>query len=252
MSEAAVSGSPLSGRFSRRLIEGALCAILIVVVAGRLDWEVVWTNRSLLLRGAINSWLFAMGSILIGALLGTILAASRVYAPIPVRYLIAALIEIIRATPQLIIILGTFFVLPELIGLALDPNLSALIALTVIASAYLAEVVRAGLHSVPRIQYETGYTTGLSPSQIFCSITLPQALRNMVPALIATFVMMFKTTTLVYVIGVTEFFEASSIVNSREHAPYTIYALLGAYYFLCCYLLSSFLRWIDPKYTLQN
>jgi len=247
-----MTGPALRARLPRRLIALTLCVVGMVILGGRLDWGVVWANRRLLLEGAVNSWLFATGAIVAGLLFGTVLAASRVYAPAPVRHLTAALVEVVRATPQLIIILGTFFVLPEVTGLTLDPNLSALIALTVIAAAYLAEVVRAGILSVPRIQYETGYATGLSPSQIFGSITLPQALRNMVPALIATFVMMFKTTSLVYVIDVTEFFEASSIVNSREHAPYTIYALLGVYYFTCCYLLSSFLRWIDPKYTLQN
>jgi len=93
---------------------------------------------------------------------------------------------------------------------------AAIVSLSLIAASYLAEVVRAGVQSVPRIQTESGLVTGLTRVQIFSSIVLPQALRNMIPALIATLVMMFKTTSLIYVVGITDLFRAVILINNRE------------------------------------
>jgi ABC-type amino acid transport system permease subunit len=81
---------------------------------------------------------------------------------------------------------------------------------------------------------------------------LPQALRNMVPALIATIVMMFKTTSLIYVVGITDFFRAVILINNREFEPVALYTTLAVGYFVCCWLLSWLVRRFDPKYVLAQ
>src|SRR3546814_7318591 len=88
-----------------------------------------------------------------------------------------------------------------------------------IAAAYLAEVIRAGFFSVARGQWEAGRATGLRDSEIFLRIILPQALRNMIGALLSQTIMLFKTTSLVYIVGVIEFFRAMQIVNNAVYAP---------------------------------
>jgi His/Glu/Gln/Arg/opine family amino acid ABC transporter permease subunit len=185
-------------------------------------------------------------------LVAIVLAAARMYGPRWLRYVASAVIEVARAIPQLLILLGVFFVMPEVTGRRFTPELSAIIALTIIAASYLAEVIRGGLMSVDKLQFESGYATGLSKPSIFMSIVLPQAIRNMLPALLATWVMLFKTTTLAYVIGIIEFFHAATIVNSRELIPYTTYAMLAIVYFLCCYAISVIVRRLDPKYVLRS
>ena len=102
------------------------------------------------------------------------------------------------------------------------------------------------------MQRESAYATGLSAAQAFTRIVLPQALRNMLPALIAHFVLMFKITSLVYVIGLIDFFRAVILVNNREFAPYALYTTLAVGYFVCCYALSWLVRRLDPKYTLTS
>jgi polar amino acid transport system permease protein len=216
------------------------------------EWDVVWQSRDFLLMGLLRSWLFAVSSIVLGMLAGIALGAARRHGGPLLRWPATLYIELVRATPQLMVILWVFFIVPEVTGLALSPELSALVALSIIASAYLAEVVRAGLGSVSRLQAESGYATGLGSTAIFLNIVLPQALRNMVPALIATFVMLFKTTTLIYVLGVIDLFNAGNLVNTRAVAPYAIYTTMAVVYFLCCYALSAFVRWLDPKYTLTS
>lgn len=221
--------------------------VTVALVVDRELWDLIIRNRSLLIRGAINTWLYAIGSIVAGMIAGTIVAGLRCYGPLALRVPLASVVECLRATPQLVIILWVYFVVPEVTGVLMSPQLSGLIGLSVIASVYLSEVVRSGLMSVPHIQRETAFTTGLSPYQSFYYVIFPQALRNMVPALVATFVMIFKTTTLLHVLGVGEFFHYAYIINIREIAPYEIYGLLAAYYFVCCALISLLVRRLDSR-----
>ena len=248
--------APRVGQLSRDQAIWFAAVILSILVfaylARHLEWETLWRYRGFLARGLATSIVLTVLSVAFGIVIGAILAAARLYGGKWVRYPVIALIELIRSVPQLLILLWVFFVVPELTGKTFTPEVSGFLALTVIATAYLAEVIRGGLMSVNRIQVESGYATGLSRRTIFLSIVLPQAIRNMLPALLATWVMLFKTTTLVYVIGVVEFFEAATIVNQRELIPYTIYTLLAVVYFICCYALSVIVHRLDPKYVLRS
>jgi polar amino acid transport system permease protein len=225
---------------------------VLAYLARDLEWRTLWRYREFLLRGLATSLVLTVLSVGLGMIVAVALASARLYGSRWIRYVATATIEIVRAVPQLLILLWVFFVLPELTGKTFTPELSAVLALTVIAAAYLAEVIRAGLMSVDRIQFESGYATGLSRAAIFVSIILPQAIRNMLPALLATWITLFKTTTLAYVIGIVEFFHAATIVNSRELIPYTIYAMLAIVYFVCCFVISTIVRRMDPKYVLRS
>jgi His/Glu/Gln/Arg/opine family amino acid ABC transporter permease subunit len=228
-------------------------AIAVLLFLGRhLEWDVLWRYREFLLKGLLTTLVLTVISISLGMIVAIALAAARLYGPRWIRYTASAIIETVRAIPQLLILLWVFFVMPELTGRKFTPELSAITALTIIAASYLAEVIRGGLMSVDRLQFESGYATGLSKASIFKSIVLPQAIRNMLPALLATWIMLFKTTTLVYVIGIIEFFHAATIVNSRELIPYTTYAMLAIVYFVCCYVIAIIVRRLDPKYVLRS
>src|SRR3546814_6883984 len=136
-------------------------------------------------------------------------------------------IELVRATPELLVVFGLFCGLPAVTGKAVSGWTAAVAALSVIAAAHLAEVVRGGLVSVPEGQWDAARAIGLNPRQALLRVVLPQALRNMLPALIAQLVSLFKTTSLAYVVGVVEFFRAVSIVNNAVFAPYALYLTLG-------------------------
>ncbi|HEX4892142.1 MAG TPA: ABC transporter permease subunit, partial [Hyphomicrobiaceae bacterium] len=144
------------------------------------------------------------------------------------------------------------FAVPALTGSKVPAWTAAIVSLSLIAAAYLAEVIRAGIGSVPKIQVESGLVTGLTRSQILLSIVLPQAVRNMLPALLATLVMMFKITSLIYVVGITDFFRAVILINNREFEPVALYSTLAVGYFVCCSLLSWIVRRLDPKYVLNH
>lgn len=213
-------------------------------------WAVVWDAAPFLLKGLAVSWGLALISIGLGSLMAVPLAAARVYGPVGVRHAATAIIEVVRATPELMIIFWIFFAFPALIGLAVSNWVTAVAALSVIAAAYLAEVVRGGFYSVSHNQWDGALSTGLSRGQAFFYIILPQAVRNMMPALVAQLVALFKTTSLVYVIGIIEFFRAVTIVNNTAFAPFALYLTLAAGYFVCSWALTWVVRRFDPKYLL--
>lgn len=229
-----------------------VCVLLLVWLVRDRRWDVVVTAGPFLLQGLGASWLLTMASIAIGLPLGIALAVLRDSGPPVLRHVAVGLIEVVRATPQLMMIFWVFFAVPALTGTKVPPWTAAIVSLSIIAATYLAEVVRAGLTSVPRIQLESGLATGLARRHILLSIVLPQALRNMLPALIATVVMMFKVTSLIYVVGITDFFRATILVNNREFEPVALYTTLAVGYFVCCYALSALIRRLDPKYVLSH
>ncbi len=229
---------------------------IVVLLAGiwlvrGFRWGVVWQTAPFLLRSLGVSWELAIISVLIGLAAGTCLAAARLYAFAGLRHAAIFYIELVRSVPQIMVLFWVFLGLPRLTGYVMGPWLAATIALSMVASAYLAEVVRAGLLSVSKVHRESGYATGLGASQTFIYIILPQSLRNMLPALIAHIVMIFKLTSLVYLVGLVDFFRASILINNRAFAPYAIYLTMAIVYLLCNLLLSLLIKRFDPKYTVS-
>ena len=113
-------------------------------------------------------------------------------------------------------------------------------------------MVRAGLYSVPLGQREAAAALGLKPLAAFRLVVLPQALRNMLPALIAQLVSLFKTTSLVYAIGVMDFFRAVNVTNNAIYAPYALYLVLAGGYFVSCWTITRLVRAFDPAYQLAD
>jgi polar amino acid transport system permease protein len=124
---------------------------------------------------------------------------------------------------------------------------AALVALIVFNTSYMAEVIRAGIQSVPRAQMEAARASGLTYVQAMRFVILPQAIKNMVPALVNRFVALFMGTSLAYIIGVTEFFRAANNVNNRVYRSYEIYGFVAIVYFLCCYSLSLLSQLLERR-----
>ena len=218
----------------------------------KLHWAAVADSWLFLLQALGTSWLLAIVSILVGAVAALPLALARVYGPIGLRHAAILLIEAVRATPELMIIFWVYFTSPVLLGNEISSWNAALASLAVIAAAYLAEVIRAGLYSVPRGQSIASAATGMRPFQTFRYVVLPQALRNMLPAVVAQLVALFKATSLVYAIGVMEFFRAVSVTNNAIFAPYELYIIMGAGYFVSCFAITRLVRYFNPKYQLLD
>ena len=212
-----------------------------------MDLSVITNNWSFFASGLQTSAVLTVLTVLGGLVVGTPLAIARAAASPLARYPAMALIEIIRGVPILMLIFWVYFLLPRVIGMPVPAYGAGLIALVTFNAAYSAEIVRAGMRSVPIGQIEAGRASGLGRLHVFRFIVLPQAFANMTPALISQAVMVYKTTSLVFIIGVVDFFRAATIVNNREFKSLEIYLFVGLVYFVPSTVLSRLSRYIEHR-----
>ncbi|MGO4837906.1 amino acid ABC transporter permease, partial [Rhizobiaceae sp. 2RAB30] len=138
-------------------------------------------------------------------------------------------VEAIRNTPLLVQLFIVFFGLPSL-GLRLEANQAAVIALSINLGAYSAEIFRAGIESVQRSQIEAGRALGLTAGQTFRHVVLFQAVKAVYPALASQFVLLMLTTSVVSSIGATELFHQAAFIESRTFRSFEVYALITLSY----------------------
>jgi amine acid ABC transporter, permease protein, 3-TM region, His/Glu/Gln/Arg/opine family len=165
-----------------------------------------------LLGSALVATLTAASLTLVFSLvIGTVFAVTRITANRYYRWLIVGVIELLRGVPVVIAIFFAARVLPE-VGLSLPIVWYLVIGLTAYNSVIIAEIIRAGVASLPRGQAEAGYSVGLTRGQVLSSILLPQAFRVMLPALISQLVVIVKDTSLGFIISYEEFVRTANII----------------------------------------
>ncbi|MEJ6690240.1 MAG: amino acid ABC transporter permease [Paracoccaceae bacterium] len=158
------------------------------------------------------------------------------------------IVYVMRGTPFLMIIFWAHFLGPIIFGTSIGAFWVMVIALVLYESAYLAEVIRAGIESLPYGQTEAAKAMGFSRTKTMTLIVLPQVMYNSFPALLSQFVSIIKETSLGFVIGVHEFTFAASQVNSILLVqPVQIYAILGLTFFIVCFAFTSAARWLERK-----
>ncbi len=209
------------------------------------------------LGGLALTFYIAFIAIIFSFIFGSLLGIAR-YSDIKIIKIPAILyIELFRALPLIMVIFWVFFAVPIVGGaifetkIAVSALTSAIISFTLFEAAYIAEIVRAGLKSIPQGQFEAAKTLGMNPWQTFTLIILPQAYRRMIPAIVSQFVSLFKDTSLVYVIGVVEFFRAATIVNNRIYMSFEILSFIAIVYFICAFTLSKIAGQLEKKVEKQ-
>ncbi|TMV52563.1 amino acid ABC transporter permease, partial [Thioclava sp. BHET1] len=156
----------------------------------------VFENSGLLLYGAWLTVRLSFGAMVLGLLVSVLGAAARTSKIRVLEWIVGAYVEVIRNTPFLVQIFFIYFGLPA-IGVSLDPNTAALLALVVNVGAYGTEIARAGIESVPHGQIEAGRALGLGPVKIFLYIVLKPALRTVYPAMTSQFIYLMLTSSVV-------------------------------------------------------
>ncbi|OGQ63784.1 MAG: hypothetical protein A2W73_04835 [Deltaproteobacteria bacterium RIFCSPLOWO2_12_55_13] len=191
----------------------------------------------------------AVPAIVLGFVLGIFIGLCRL-APRPwIRIPATIYVEIFRGVPLVMVIFWFWFIIPVLLRVALPEYGVALTAFVVFEAAYLGEIVRAGIQSVPRGQMEAATATGLSSAQTMLYVILPQALKNMIPALVTQFIVLFKDTSLASIIGYVDLTKAAQIVNNREIRPFELYLFIAVVYWLCTYGMSLYSRHLEQRFT---
>ncbi|HEY6198628.1 MAG TPA: amino acid ABC transporter permease [Candidatus Binatia bacterium] len=220
-----------------------------------MDFGVIERNWNfLLVQGLVGLGNFAGGTLrlavpalLLGFTLGLFVGLGRLAKSRWIRTPATIYVELFRGVPLVMVIFWFWFILPRALGVALPEYGIALAAFVVFEAAYLGEIVRAGIQSVPRGQVEAAKSTGLSSGQTMRSVVLPQALRNMIPALVTQFIVLFKDTSLASIIGYLDLTKAAQIVNNREIRPFELYLFIAVVYWLCAYGMSRYAGYLEKR-----
>jgi polar amino acid transport system permease protein len=192
-------------------------------------FEVLLRYQDEILNGVLLTIELSAITMVLGLLIGLAVAmasnGSQKILRAPARFYV----EAIRNTPLLVQLFIVFFGLPS-IGIRLDANSAALIALSINMGAYGAEILRAGFESVRKSQIEAGRSLGLTAGQTFRHVVLFQALKAIYPALASQFVLIMLATCVVSSIGVTELFHQAAFIDSRTYRSFEAYTLITLSY----------------------
>jgi polar amino acid transport system permease protein len=208
-----------------------------------LDPSLFWEYRVILLSGlAVNVGIFLAAAV-VASLLAFAIGLARMSRIGPLRAAATGYAELFRNTPELVIIVWTYYVLPVLIGrlfgirLDLSPWLASVVALGLAYSGFMSETVRGGLLSIPRGHVEAAMSIGMSGWTILWRIMLPQAIRRMLPEALNQFVSLFKATSIVSLIAVQDIMYRVSMINVQEMRPLPLYT--GAALLYCAVVIAA-------------
>jgi polar amino acid transport system permease protein len=194
--------------------------------------------------------LWTIGLSLIGLLgggtAGFIIALCRISPNRIVRLLSAAYVQLIQGTPLLVIMFLTYFGLPTL-GVTVSPLTAAGASLTIYVGAYLGEIWRGCIESVPKPQWEAAEGLALSRSQRMMKVILPQAMRIATPPTVGFMVQIIKNTSLASVVGFVELARSGQIINNSLFEPFVIYSIIAVIYFALCYPISRISRRLETR-----
>jgi polar amino acid transport system permease protein len=157
-------------------------------------------------------------------------------------------VNVVRGMPLLMVIFWMYFLVPALLGRPVPENRTVIVALSLFTSAYMSQIVRAGIESVPRGQTEAATSSGLNHFQVMIYVVLPQGLRNMIPSFVNQFVSLIKDTSLAFIVGVSELTHVATQINNRSFVfPTEIFLFIAVMYFILCYIFTAFSRWLEKR-----
>jgi general L-amino acid transport system permease protein len=204
--------------------------------------------------GILVTIVVAWVGIVVSLPLGILLALGRRSRMPAVRLFSVIFIEFVRGVPLVTVLFMASVMLPLFVPEHLSPDklLRALVGIAMFASAYMAEVVRAGLQAIPKGQFEGAMAVGLSYSQMMRLIILPQALKVTIPNIVNTYIGLFKDTTLVFIVGIFDFLHTVEVsrIDPKWATPVTSatgYAVAAIFYLIFCYAMSRYARATEAR-----
>lgn len=205
-------------------------------------WDIV---RNLLLAGR---WTVVLSLIAFtgGAVVGLILTLLRMGGLRPIRWLIRLYVDLFQGTPLLMQLFLAYFG-AAVLGFDVSAWTAASVALTLFTSAFLCDIWRGCVEAVPTGQWQASRVLGLNYLQSMRHVILPQALRLAIPPTVGFSVQVIKGTALASVIGFVELTKAGTMLNNAAFAPFTIFALVALGYFILCYPLSRYARYLERR-----
>ena len=205
-------------------------------------WRMVWDYHDQLLSGLAVTFELSIVSMAIALVLGLIACFGSLSRLRLVRAPAILFVEFCRNTPVLVQLVWVHFAWPAIVGIKFTAWTSAVIALALQSSGYLAEEFRAGIEAIDRGQIEAAQSLGMTSFRLMRRIVVPQALIKMMPGILNQFVTCFKSTSIVSIIAVQDLMYQAGLIASATFLPMPIYTLVALVYFVMVLAVSSVVR----------
>ncbi|SDI83618.1 amino acid ABC transporter permease [Variovorax sp. OV700] len=216
------------------------------------DWSVIWTHRQALLEGAALTVGLTVLTMLLAVPGGIMLALMRLSSNKLLQSASLGFVEFFRNLPLILVIYWVFYVMPMAVELQLSPLVTALVALVLNVSAYNAETFRAGINSIRKGQLEAALAMGMSRRQAMFKVVIPQAGRRILPVIASTWVSLFKDTSLVSVIAVSELAYSAMQIRAQTFRVLEMLTAMAILYWLMGYPQAKLVDWIHRKYGVKE
>lgn len=215
------------------------------------NFNLIVESLPLLLSGAWITIEITGMSVGAGFLIGMIVSLVRMSSITPLKWIAKLYVDIIRGTPLLVQIFIIYFALPRVIGHPINPYVAAVAACSINSGAYVSEIFRAGLQSVDKGQMEAGRSLGLSWAQTMRFIIMPQAIKNIIPALGNEFIAMLKDSSLVSVIGFEELTRRGQLIIAKTYGSFEIWSAVAMIYLIMTFTISQLVGYFERRYKTE-
>lgn len=213
----------------------------------RWDFSPVVAHADLLALGLLNTLRVTGAALAFGVALGLILALLRLSRHPLASWPAGFVIEIFRTTPPLVQLFWFYFALPLIVGIEMTAYMAAVVTFSIQSAAFFAEVFRAGIQSIERGQWDAARAIGMTPTQAFSRIVLPQAIKRMIPAFVERAIELMKTTTLVATISYADLLFAANEVSQKSFRPLETFTAVALIYFAVIFVASLIARRIELR-----
>lgn len=211
------------------------------------DWDGVMTVFPRIAEGMQLTIYIAVSGIIIGFIIGLITGYIRTTEHCILKKIMSFYVWLVRSTPIIVQALYIYFVLPRILDIPFDRNLAGIICISINAGAYISEIVRGAILSVPRGQWEAGLSLGLSRLQVITHLIFPLAFKNMLPALGNQFIITVKDTSILTVIGVAEMTYQAGQYAATSFNLVESYTTLAVFYLFLISILTVILGLLEKK-----
>lgn len=213
------------------------------------SWDVIADALPVLAQGSVVTLKITIISLFFALLIGLLFGLMSTSRSKLLRGIATAYVDFLRGTPLLVQIFFIYFGLPPVLDIKIPETTAGILALSLNAGAYLAEIFRGGILSIDKGQMEAARSLGLSHGKAMRLVILPQAVRRMIPAFVNQFIVTLKDTSLLTVIGIRELMNSGEIIISSNFRSFEIWAVVAVFYFLMIYILSLLSRSLERRFA---
>lgn len=217
-----------------------------------MDFSILLQYKQFILKGLVNTMVLTLVAQLISLGIAIPTALARMSGNKILKFLSSAYIEFVRGTPAMIQVFWIFFCVPIFFGIDWSPMFGAIVVFSVNVGAYDAEVFRAGIRSVHPGQISASRALGMSSAQTFCNVTLPQATRYVLPALLNNFIGLLLFSSIASTINVEELTWVAGRLNGFTYQSVAVFTGIGAVYLVIALIISRLGQMVETRYAIRE